>query len=487
MRPDMERDVLSGRVVVFDVGKSLAKLSLWDRQGQLLAQHSRPNRPVVVDGRRALDTDGIEAWCAETLRDFARSGAIAAIVPVGHGAAAAIVRDGRLAVAVPDYEEELPVALRTEYERRRDPFALTGSPALPAGLNLGAQLFRLQRENPELFTGDARILPWPQYWGWRFSGVMASEVSSLGCHSDLWQPAAQQPSPLAHECGWATRLAPLRRADEVLGTMTAEWRTRSGLGADVQVHCGLHDSNAALLAARGYDELAGREATVLSTGTWFVAMRTPGRNAHIDLTALPEQRDCLVNVDVEGRAIPSARFMGGREIELLGGLDDSSDPVAALRAVIDADVQLLPGWVPDVGPYPHCRGHWHNEPQNPQLRRAAVALYAALMVDTLLDLIGTRDRLLIEGRFARASAFVSALATLRPELQVLVHGGDEGGVPYGALRLIEPALPAPGTLARIAPLPLELDDYRARWRRAAKIKGRAAEMKGSTAEMEEKR
>ena len=45
---------------------------------------------------------------------------------------------------------------------------------------------------------------------------------------------------------------------------------------------------------------------------------------------------------------------------------------------------------------------------------ALAHLYAALVADVSLDLIGSRDTLLVDGRFAHAPVFVQALATLRP-------------------------------------------------------------------------
>ena len=27
---------------------------------------------------------------------------------------------------------------------------------------------------------------YPQYWAYRLTGVLANEVTSLGCHTDLW-------------------------------------------------------------------------------------------------------------------------------------------------------------------------------------------------------------------------------------------------------------------------------------------------------------
>lgn len=468
--------MLPGRVIVFDVGKTLAKLSLWDEQGRLVDQRQRYNERVALGGRLWLDVEGIERWAQGALAEFGRQGSVRAIVPVAHGAAAAVLKEGALAYPVCDYEDAIPPALRASYDFLRDPFARTGSPALPDGLNLGVQLYRLEHERPGLLSGDACIVPWPQYWAWRLCGVAASEVSSLGCHTDLWCPSGACPSDLARSRAWDTRLAPLRRAEEVLGTLRPEWVRRTGLPADLAIYCGVHDSNAALLAARSFPEIAGREATVITTGTWFVCMRVPAANAAVDLATLPELRDCLVNVDAGGRAVPSARFMGGREIELLGGLEgvESAAVLRTLPKVLAAGCQVLPTWMPGVGPFPRSRGHWMAEPRDLAARFGAIGLYAALMVDASLELIGARERWVIEGRFASNDVFARALAALRPDTEVFINRGGEGGVPHGALRIVDPTLPPPVRLERARPLELDLSDYKRRWRDAASSEDRAA-------------
>lgn len=464
--------MLPGRTIVFDVGKTLAKLSLWSEDGRLIEQFHRHNVRAERGGQQGLDVEGIERWALEVLARFAMLGPVAAIVPVAHGAAAAVVRDGRLACPVSDYEDPVAHVLRAAYDASRDAFALTGSPALPHGLNLGVQLYRLQEEQPEVLTGEARIVPWPQYWAWRLSGVLASEVSSLGCHTDLWRPEAREPSGLARERGWAGRLAPLRRAEEVLGPLLPDWAARTGLSARVLIHCGAHDSNAALVGARGFARIAAREATVLSTGTWFVAMRTPAAEAALDITALPESQDCLINVDVDGRPIPSARFMGGRELELICGSDTvpATAAIEALPRVLATGLMALPSWVPDVGPYPHLQPAWRGEPRTTSERAVAAWLYAALMADACLELIGAEECVLVEGRFADAEVFVRALASLRLDLEVLVNEGQGGGVAYGSLRLVDPTLSAPGMLRRISPLQADLFAYKARWRQAVEAR-----------------
>ncbi len=459
--------------MVLDVGKTNAKLSLWGEGGALLDRRSRANVVVQSDRYRVLDAAGVEAWLADTLGDFADQAEVGSIIPVAHGAAAALIHDGRLWTPPMDYEEEPDPADRADYDRGRDAFALTGSPRLPQGLNLGMQLHRLERLTAP-WPRDLQIVTWPQYWAWLLCGQTATELTSLGCHTDLWRPGDERHSAMAIARGWAQRLAPLRAAADVLGPISPAWAKRTGLPATCQIHCGLHDSNAALLAARGHAEIAMGDATILSTGTWFVAMRSLADRGNAAAHDLVESRDCLINVDADGRPAPSARFMGGREAELLVGADisaltenyDSDVLIGRLPALIERGVFALPGVVRGVGPFPDGPGGWENEPDDQLDRAAAVGLYLALMADVVLDLVGSRERLVIEGRFAEAPVFVRTLAALRPRQSVYVSKAQDD-VSYGALRLLRPSLVSASPLAPVTLLPLDISQYVRRWRALA--------------------
>jgi sugar (pentulose or hexulose) kinase len=453
-------------VIILDIGKSFSKASLWDEAGHCIAQRTRANPRMESAGRLTLDFMGIEGWLREALREFATMGPVSAIVPVAHGAAMTLVGNDRLLEAPLDYEWTGVAAQRAAYDRQRDPFVATGSPSLPAGLNLGLQLHWLES------TGSAgaltgKIVPWAQYWAWVLSGVACAEVTSLGCHTDLWRPYDHAPSELARRRGWADRFAPLTSAGAVLEALQPAWADATGLSRNVEVYCGLHDSNAALLNARSHPELRGRDATILSTGTWFVAMRTPVSKSGLVAIELPEARDCLVNVDVAGTPIPSARFMGGREIELLAGTDaplhSDAGESAAIKAVESGDI-FFPSYTPGVGPYPNAplRKISPIPVRNGAMVKAH--LYAALVADASLDLIGSCDTVVVDGRFSRAPIFVRALANLRPKTRVMVSP-DEQGVARGALQLVSQG--RHDLLETISPLPVDMSAYRARWRDAA--------------------
>ncbi|MEL1251084.1 FGGY-family carbohydrate kinase [Aurantiacibacter gilvus] len=451
-----------GWAIVLDVGKTLSKLSLWSRDGRMLDRATRPNQST----NGVLDTAGTTDWAIETLKQWA-SHPVEYIVPVSHGAAVAGIRGKAPAFATPNYEMELPPHELAGYREQRDPFAETGSPALPAGLNLGAQLHMLEAQASIPF-GSETLMPYAQYWAWLLTGVATSEVTSLGCHSDLWNPSSGQFSTMAKRRGWADRFAPLAKASDVVGTLKADLADYIGLPATAKVLAGLHDSNAALMAARGFAEIADNEATVLSTGTWFIAMRLAKQS--LNLLNLPEARDCLVNVDAYGQPVPSARFMGGREIESLIEIDtrrvdikpDQSHLLSAVDGVVDSMAMVLPTLAPGNGPFPDAAGGWANRPTEWYARRAGACLYAALVADVSLDLIGSQERLLVEGRFAEAEVFVRALASLRPDTKVFTANAHND-VSFGALRLIDPTLQPDGELQQVDPLPEDLTAYKEAW------------------------
>ncbi len=60
-----------GCTVVFDVGKTNAKLTLWDARGRCLERRVRRNDEVVYAARyRALDAQGLEAFLARALSEI---------------------------------------------------------------------------------------------------------------------------------------------------------------------------------------------------------------------------------------------------------------------------------------------------------------------------------------------------------------------------------------------------------------------------------
>ena len=57
-----------------------------------------------------------------------------------------------------DYEEAAVDSIGEAFARERDPFADTLAPDLPMGLNLGRQIYYIEKRHPDLFAG--RRLDW---------------------------------------------------------------------------------------------------------------------------------------------------------------------------------------------------------------------------------------------------------------------------------------------------------------------------------------
>lgn len=412
--------------IVLDIGKTNVKLALIDAGGATLAERRSPNT-IVNDGLYPHhDTQRIWAWMLEGMREFSSLAHIGAIVPVTHGATAALVDDTGLVLPVLDYEYELPDG--EAYAPQRPDYAATCSPRLPAGLNLGRQLAWQAQNFPQQFAQARHILMYPQYWAWRLSGVAASEVTSLGCHTDLWQPARRQYSQLVEAQGWQPLFPPLQPAWQPLGALKPELAALTGLPTSCQILCGIHDSNASLLR-----HLQGSGKAILSTGTWVIAA-APG----MPLDGLREAADMLANSNALGQAVACIRFMGGREFSELAGAGAQVCSREDLQQLIDQQTMALPCFSQAGGPFAGRAGSVHGPaPQTAAQRYALATLYCTLMSDYCLTALGVDSagaEVVVEGSYTGNPWFAPLLAALRPQ-QTVSSTDDASGTTCGGWML----------------------------------------------------
>ena len=444
-------------VAVIDIGKTNAKVVLIDSTTrQQVAGRSTPNL-VRHDGLYPhADVEMLWDFITGALTGLQAEHGVDGISITTHGATAALMAGEQLALPVLDYEHGGPEETATAYGAARPGFAETLSPRLPNGLNLGAQIFWQARAHAAAFARVTAILTYPQYWAWRLTGVMASEVTSLGCHTDLLAPSLGVFSSLVRAQDWAKLFPPVRPAASVLGRIRPDVAVATGLSAETAVTCGIHDSNASLLPHLGAHEAP---FTILSTGTWAIAMTVGG-----DTGGLDPARDSLANVDVFGRAVPTARFMGGREFDRL--VEEVVAPTAAeLARVVGGDIRVQPSFIPGVGPFPDAEGHWTTAPDSltSAERTAAASLYLALVTRACLELCGLGREIIVEGPLARNALFGQALARLTG---VPVRAsGDATGTSLGASMLFGAG--QGHAVAGATAIPLDVpgfDAYAARWR-----------------------
>ena len=441
--------------LVIDIGKSNAKLLLLDASGSVVERHSRANASVPSPlGYAALDVHGLQAWMQDTLRRSAHAQRCAHVIASTHGAALVALAEGALAWEPLDYEFEdvaLPGPAQTAFQAADAGFAQTLSPELPAGLNAARQLHWLQTSHAQAWHSTRTLLPYAQYWAWLLCGVACSEVSSLGCHTHLWNPAAGSYSSLARAKGWDALFAPLRFAWEVLGTVGTERARAWGLPAACQVHVGVHDSNACLARYMADQGASGPPLTLVSSGTWTVLM-APGAAAH----ALSPEDDMLGNVDVTGRITPTARFMGGREFAVLldGASPDAATP-ASVQAILDSATLAIPAFSAQGGPFTAHTGVVQRAGQVLQgplaqhldapERAALAAMYCAQVTAWLASHLWRGDgpdghtevsgRVLVEGPLAANTVYMRMLQALLPHAVCLASSDAVEGTARGAWML----------------------------------------------------
>ena len=450
-------DAVAGdALIVLDIGKTNAKLALVDAGGRLLAERRRPNL-VLVDGPYPHhDVEGIWQWMLATCREYSALARVSAIVPVTHGATAALVDAAGLVLPVLDYEAALP---GLDYAALRPAYAETFSPRLPAGLNLGRQLAWLQQQYPGQFARARHILMYPQYWAWRLCGVAAGEATSLGCHTDMWDPVRQDYSALVARMGWQAQLPPLAPPWAALGVLRPDVAQATGLAPDCVVLSGIHDSNASLLR---YLQQDGGPRTVLSTGTWLIAAAFG-----VGLDGLREDADMLANTSALGQPVACMRFMGGREFGELAGVGAVSCTRNQLERLVARGTMAMPCFAGGGGPFAGRAGRIDGPaPVDAGERFALATLYCVLMTDYCLDALGARGTITVEGSFTSNPWFGKLLAGLRPQ-QALAYSDDASGTTcVGWLLRYRDAAPAGAQVAQ-APHALEgLLAYRALWRTA---------------------
>lgn len=432
-------------IAVIDIGKTNAKLALVDTVARAeISVITRANTVRTGPPYPHFDVDGIWDFIQIGLAQFQQDFGIDGISVTTHGATAALLtKGGALAAPILDYEHAGPDSCRAEYDALRPPFDQTGSPPLPLGLNLGAQLFWQFRQDPGLLARVETVVTYPQYWGYLLTGVRACDVTSLGCHTDFWLPKIGTYSSLPAQLGLADRFAPALTPDAVLGPILPQLQAALGVGP-VPVLCGIHDSNASLLP-----HLLGRDApfSVVSTGTWVISMAIGGQEIPLN----PAQ-DTLINVSALGLPVPSARFMGGR---IFDDINAGRAPVATTAdaaQVLEKGLFLLP-----VGQ----GAAWAQPAQTHAQAEVALGYFLAMMTADCLDRIGAKGPVIIEGPFSANPWFVQMLAAATG--RAVIAAASRTGTAVGAALLFNPQMQGQTPEMAVQPDPV-LAQYAHKWR-----------------------
>lgn len=456
-------------VAVLDVGKTNVKLSAVTPDGVILETLSVPN--VVIDSGpwKHHDLTSLGDWVFSSLSELAKRHRLATFVSSGHGSGGVLVGDDPDAgdgtvLPMIDYEQMPPADIQRRYGALAGSFLDRGSAVMHAATHLARQMFWMQQAEPETFAKACWFLNLPQYWAWRLSGVAVSEATGLGAQSHLWNVAEKCWAPIVGSQGWTHLMPPHASAWQAVGHIRPELVERHGLPKNMRVLAGIHDSSANFYR---YQASGLGDATVLSTGTWIVALsgRTP-------IEALDEHRGMTLNSDVHGNAVGGILTMGGREFTHVAGHDahGDADPVVVSR-LIARGTMALPYFGDDDGLFPGSAGRGTiigPQPADAGERKALAVLYVALLTVECLDALGSTGRVVLDGSFLRDPLFAALVATLRPQGDTVCNP-DNYGVASGAALLAEhETRTARAPIALEKPidfhhLPAELSAYRRRW------------------------
>ena len=454
-------------VIVFDVGKTHVKLLAIAPEGGVIDALQTENRPIDEPPYLHVDVKSIFSWLINALAKFAARFEPLAIIPCAYGSTAALIDDHRidedgLVLPMMDYEAEPPADIVEGYAAAAPDFHEVCCPINPGGLTLARQLFWQSRYFPVQFARSRMLLPAAQYWGWRMTGFLASEVTSLGAQTQLWNPRRNQPSNLAVSEGWAQKLPPRKKAWETLGPLNQPLTKSLGFGTPPPVLVGVHDSNAnfARYLAAGFERF-----TLISSGTWLITF-----DKDLPLDRLDPVRDMVSNTDLEGRPVACTRFMGGREFLVVAGDEpDWTSTTSDVARLVERKVMALPSFTDSGGPFSGTgrQGRIEGpEPKTPAERMALASLYVALMTAVDLELLDSSGDVIIDGSFAENHLFAGLLAALRPGQSVSISKAKDGTA-IGAALLWGWPRQVTLDLERVMPIQLAgLDAYAEAWRRS---------------------
>ncbi len=395
-------------VAVIDIGKTNAKLALVNSVSlQEIIVITQPNRVLDTKPWPHFDLSGIWTFIQNGLIRFQSQYSIDAISITTHGASIVLIGKNGEAFPMLDYEYSGVNLMNNSYNQLRADFSQTGSPRLPDGLNIGAQLHWMLQTDQMIRNQLYRIVTYPQYWGYMLTGEYASDFTSLGCHSDLWNPYKSDFSSTLTALDLQNYLAPVRCPDEILGEVKPALAKQLGLPAHLPVMVGIHDSNASL-----YPHLLSQNGSfsVVSSGTWTIAMAIGS-----SMVTLDPARDSLINVNALGKPVPTARFMGGREFDLIQNGRSYAPTNADVVSVLRKNILLMPAVETATGPFQGHKKTWSVTTRSAGEESVALSFYLALMTRTCLNLIGASGPVIVEGPFANNQEYLRMLSALSPK------------------------------------------------------------------------
>jgi sugar (pentulose or hexulose) kinase len=198
------------------------------------------------------------------------------------------------------YPPQLSAMFYKNYDGEGALSKATASPVL-GSLNSGMQLFRLQQEKPDLFNKIQYSLHLPQYISYLITGKAFAEITSIGCHTGLWDFEKKRYHNWVLATGIIKKFPVIFPSDKAIDILVHGCKIKAGIG--------LHDSSAALIP---YLACFLEPFILLSTGTWCISFNPFNKDP---LTVNELQQDCLCYIEYGGSPVKASRLFSGHEHE----------------------------------------------------------------------------------------------------------------------------------------------------------------------------
>ena len=295
-------------IAIFDIGKTTKKLLLFDERYRIVLEKSHQFEETTDDdGDACEDLAALTRWVRGMLQEVMTDESVdlKALNFSTYGASFVhIDPEGRPVAPLYNYLKPFPDDLLENFYSRYGggrTFSLqTASPIL-GNLNSGLQLYSIKHRKPALFDRIRYSLHLPQYMSFLVTGQPCSEITSIGCHTGLWNFPRNHYHEWLDQEGISDKLAAILPSDQL---MPSSWR-----GQPLPVGVGLHDSSAALIPyLSGFTE----PFILISTGTWCISLNPFNQTR---LTADELQQDCLCYMEYRGKPIKASRLFAGHEHE----------------------------------------------------------------------------------------------------------------------------------------------------------------------------
>jgi len=325
----MDREV----VLIFDIGKTNKKILLFDRTlGIKEEKETVFEETVDDDGFACDDIERLEQWILETCGQYMDDPRyrVRGINFTTYGATLVYLdAAGNRLTPVYNYLKPMPEGvvepIYREYGGQHEFCRKTASPALGM-LNSGFQALWLKKTKPEFFEKVRTILHFPQYLSYLLTGEIASEHTSIGCHTALWDFDEMTYHP------WTERLGNRLPEPGPVGRVNPS----TVFDRTIPVGVGIHDSSSSLVP---YFMSSDEEFVLASTGTWCISMNPFN---HTPLTSDQLSQDCLAYLSIQQNPVKSSRlFLGHIHDENVKHLSEAFDVAADAYKNVSLDHDLI--------------------------------------------------------------------------------------------------------------------------------------------------